>query len=164
MAKSDAEPNTAADLDALRTELAAERAKREELSAQFSDALSIIGELKDELAERRRLDAQRHPTMRDRIEDARRAQQISSDLIAKQSIGRNEGEFGWRIAIRGHKQPLTMWCDKSDMLGAIAVFNNRYGTQFNQKTMTISPISQPVARTAENTLVKKIGQSPVSAS
>lgn len=158
MAKSDSldQPTPANDLDAIRAELAQERAKREELA-------DLLRELKSEVQVRRTMADELQLVARERIDTARRAKERSMERIAKQSASRNQGEFGWRISVRGHKQPITMWCDANDQMGAIAVFNHRYGTQFNGRAMTIAPIGQPVSRPSEPALARSpIPRSAVS--
>lgn len=158
MAKSDSldQPTPANDLDAIRAELAQERAKREELA-------DLLRELKSEVQVRRTMSDELQLVARERVDNARRAKERSMERIAKQSASRNQGEFGWRISVRGHKQPITMWCDANDQMGAIAVFNHRYGTQFNGRAMTIAPIGQPVSRPSEPALARSpIPRSAVS--
>lgn len=158
MAKSDSldQPTPANDLDAIRAELAQERAKREELA-------DLLRELKSEVQVRRTMADELQVVARERVDNARRAKERSMERIAKQSASRNQGEFGWRISVRGHKQPITMWCDANDQMGAIAVFNHRYGTQFNGRAMTIAPIGQPVSRPSEPALARSpIPRSAVS--
>lgn len=116
------------------------KAQNAQLSAELRQAMGAINELRSDMEQQRQLS--QRSTMSTRIEDARRAQQVSADTIAKQSLGRNSGDYGWRIAIKGYKQPLVMWCEKSDPQDAIACFNNRYGTQFDGKKMTIVPINK----------------------
>lgn len=142
MAK-DATTPTAASVDSesdLRKEIETLKAQNEKLSDDLRNAIGVMNSLRSELDHQS--EVSKRTTMASRIEDARRAQQISADTIAKQSRGRNDGQYGWRIAIKGYKQPLIMWCDKSDVHDAMAVFNNRYGTQFDGKKMTITPINQ----------------------
>lgn len=146
MAKDTADFLPDPDVKALRAELAEERAKRESMASQLVETLELVRELKTEIQVRRSVADENLAIARERLDNARRAKQRSAEMIAKQSASRNQGQYGWRIAVRGHKQPITIWCDASDVLGAIAIFNNRFGTQFNSRSMTITPINQPVTR------------------
>ena len=163
MAKDTDLPPSDPAITALRAELAAERAKREEMASQLTEAVSLVRELKTEVQVRRSIVDENLTIARERLDNARRAKERSMERIAKQSASRNQGEFGWRISVRGHKQPITMWCDANDQMGAIAVFNHRYGTQFNGRAMTITPIGQPVSRPSEPALARSpIPRSAVS--